>query len=43
MSVKRFDEIYPIISTGSFLNGEIPEYLINDFILSSENQFMPSK
>ena len=42
MSVKRFDEIYPIISPGSFLNGEIPEYLINDFILSNENQFMPS-
>ena len=42
MSVKRFDEIYPIISTGSFLNGDIPENLINDFTLSSENHFMPS-
>ena len=42
MSVKRFDEIYPIISTGSFLNGSIPQTLINDFTLSSENHFMPS-
>ena len=42
MSVRRFDEIYPIIDAGSFLNGNIPENLINDFTLSSENQFMPS-
>ena len=43
MSVRRFDEIYPIIDVGSFLNGNIPENLINDFTLSSENQFMPSR
>ena len=34
--------IYPIISIGSFLNGKIPQTLINDFTLSSENHFMPS-
>tara|TARA_Y100000590_G_scaffold264929_1_gene297741 strand:- start:393 stop:1985 length:1593 start_codon:yes stop_codon:yes gene_type:complete len=42
MSVRRFDEIYPIIPAGSFLNGDIPNNLINDFTLSSENHFIPS-
>jgi len=42
MSVRRFDEIYPIIPKGSFLTGEIPETLINDFTLASENHFIPS-
>jgi len=42
MSVRRFDEIYPIIKTGAFINGEIPENLINDYKLSSENSFIPS-
>ena len=42
MSVKRFDEIYPIVLPGSFLDGNIPQNLINDFTLSSEYQFLPS-
>ena len=42
MSVKRFDEIYPIIKTSAFINGEIPEILINDYKLSSETSFIPS-
>ena len=28
MSVKRFDEIYPTIKTGAFVNGEVPKNLI---------------
>ena len=43
MEVKRFDEIYPIIGKGSFLDGEIPPSLINEFTLASEEQFIPIK
>ena len=42
MDVKRFDEIYPIIIPGAFLDGNIPQNLINDFTLSSEYRFLPS-
>jgi len=41
MSVKRFDEIYPMVKEGSFLNEEIPENLINDYNLASEKSFIP--
>ena len=40
--VKRFDEIYPIISAGSFINGEIPKNLNQAFNLADENTFIPS-
>ena len=41
MSVKRLDEIYPMVKEGSFLNEEIPENLINDYNLASEKSFIP--
>ena len=43
MSIKRFDEIYPIVQPGAFNNGDIPENLINDFAMSNEKRFLPTK
>jgi len=43
MSVRRFDEIYPIVSKGDFINGKIPENLINDYALATETNFIPTK
>ena len=43
MEVRRFDEIYPDIQEGSFLKGEIPSSLINEFTLASEKNFIPTK
>ena len=43
MKVRRFDEIYPDIQEGSFLKGEIPSSLINEFTLASEKNFIPTK
>jgi glutamate synthase domain-containing protein 2 len=40
--VKRFDEIYPIVEAGSFINGEIPESLAQAYNLADENSFIPS-
>ena len=37
--VKGFNEIYPIIPTGSFIEGKIPESLNQIFNLSNENTF----
>ncbi len=42
MSVKRFDEIYPIVNVGDFNNDKIPSDLKNDFNLSSADSFIPS-
>ena len=42
MNVKRFDEIYPIIKTSSFINGEIPNNLKQAFDLANKNSFIPS-
>ncbi len=40
--VKRFDEIYPIVKVGSFLEGKIPENMAQIFTLANENSFIPS-
>ena len=40
--VKRFDEIYPIVKPGSFLEGKIPENLSQIFTLADENSFISS-
>ena len=42
MDVKRFDEIYPNVTAGAFLSGDIPENLINEFTLANEATFLPS-
>jgi hypothetical protein len=41
--VKKLNEIYPNIQLGSFLKGEIPHNLINDFTIANENSFLPKK
>ena len=33
------DEIYPIVETGSFLNGKIPKSLMQAYNLADENYF----
>ena len=40
--VKRFDEIYPIIKIGSFINGDLPNNLVKIYNLADENSFIPS-
>ena len=40
--VRRFDEIYPIINVGSFINGEIPKNLNQAYNLADINSFIPS-
>ena len=39
LEIKRFDEIYPNINTGDFLNNKIPENLNFDFEKSDSNKF----
>ena len=41
--VKKLNEIYPNILPGTFLKGEIPHNLINDFTTANENSFLPIK
>ena len=41
-SVQRFDEIYPIIETGAFIDGNIPSSLSQIYNLADENSFNPS-
>jgi hypothetical protein len=43
MEVKRFDEIYNPIKAGSFINGEIPENIKEEFTMASESSFNPLK
>jgi glutamate synthase domain-containing protein 2 len=43
MEVKRFDEIYNPIKAGSFINGEIPENIKEEFTMASEFSFDPLK
>ena len=43
MEVKRFDQIYPNIPKGSFVSGQIPNNLINEFTLANESSFLPAK
>ena len=40
IEVKRFDEIYPEIKEGAFLNGDIPQKLIHEFTIADENKFL---
>ena len=40
--VKRFDEIYPIIQVGSFINGDIPPNFNQAYNLADVNSFIPS-
>ena len=42
IDVKRFDEIYPIVKTGAFINGDLPTGLKVEFNLADENTFRPS-
>ena len=42
IEVKGFNEIYPIITAGSFLEGKIPENLNQVFNLADENTFIPT-
>ena len=42
IDVKRFDEIYPIVDSGAFINGNIPERFKVEFNLANENTFKPS-
>ena len=42
MSVRRFDEIYPIIKVGSFINGDIPSNLNQAYNLADVNSFIPA-
>jgi len=42
IEVKRFDEIYPIIQVGSFINGDIPPNLSQAYNLADVNSFIPS-
>jgi len=39
IEVKRFDEIYPIIHPGSFIDGNLPDKLKVEFDLANENSF----
>ena len=39
IEVKRFDEIYPIIHPGSFIDGNLPDKLKVEFDLADENSF----
>ena len=41
-NVRGFHEIYPIIETGSFLNGNVPENLSQIYNLADKNTFIPS-
>ena len=41
-SVQRFDEIYPIIEKGSFIDGNVPSYLNQIYNLADANSFIPS-
>jgi len=43
MEVKRFDEIYNPIKTGSFIDGEVPENLKKEFEMASESSFNPRR
>ena len=43
MEVKRFDEIYPDIEAGAFINGKIPNNLINEFTLANDESFTSPK
>ena len=40
--VKRFDEIYPNIEVGAYINGEIPNNLSQAYSIADANSFMPS-
>ena len=41
-NVNRYDEIYPIIEKGSFINGKVPENLTQMYNLADKNSFIPS-
>ena len=41
-NVRGFHEIYPIIETGAFLNGNVPENLSQIYNLADKNTFIPS-
>ena len=40
--VMRFDEIYPVVEVGSFIRGEVPDRLAQDYNHANENVFIQS-